>query len=83
MVTVTQSMMRLGKKKYVQELCDGVKAEILEIISAGKIPSEWDYHELRVLLADKFTQYAAISVIKREPRSKRARAFKNYCLTKL
>lgn len=44
-------------------------------IKAGKIPKEWDGHELRSLVAHKCDSSAARTVIHKERRSRRAKDF--------
>ena len=45
---------RREKSRFVRDLARAVAAEIVKKIDAGKVPAEWDGHELRRLLADKF-----------------------------
>jgi len=64
------------QRTFIAELCDNIKESLLR----RQFPAEWDGHELRVLLAQRFEQSAQMSAIRREPRSRRARNFKNACL---
>ena len=73
-------MTRTQQKKFVKELATRVANEIREQILSGKIPEEWDGHELRCLLADRFNASADMSVIKAEPRQRRARNYRNTVL---
>ena len=63
------------KTKFVADLCGAVVADITAKIEAGKIPAEWDGHELRALLDEKFHGEAARSLALM--RGKRLRDFKN------
>ena len=61
----------------VNELCMRMALDIGTKINEGKIPKDWDGHELRVLIADKAAESAARSTLRKEPRGKRARAYRN------
>ena len=63
--------------KIVRELCNNMRDCLIGQIKTNAIPDNWDGHELRTLLADNFKQAASIGVIRREPRWKRAKAYKN------
>lgn len=63
------------KKAFIRELSDSITESLLEL--TDKMPEEWDGHELRCLLAFRYELSAKMTVIRREPRSKRARDFKN------
>lgn len=71
-------MKRTDQKRIVRELCQTIERETREAIEAGKIPPEWDGHELRALLARKF-EAATLRTLARggalEPRSARRREF--------
>ena len=47
-------MNRREKKRFVRDLMGSVQKQVLRQITDGKIPDEWDGHELRKLLADNF-----------------------------
>jgi hypothetical protein len=66
----------------VNKLCMTAALEIGTLIDEGKVPEEWDGHELRVLVADKLKDAASISVIVKDPRSQRAKDFRNTVLVK-
>lgn len=68
---------RKGQRAFVRELSSTIARDITAAITAGKIPAEWDGHELRALLAMRHAQSAAMSLVLREKRSKRARDFNN------
>lgn len=62
----------------VNQLCVGLALDIGTLIDDGKIPADWDGHELRALIAEKAIANASISAIRREPRSARANAYRNH-----
>lgn len=68
-------MSKAEKVKIIRELSSRIAERLCEKVD--QMPEEWDGHELRVLLADAFTSDAQCSLIKREPRSKRSRDYKN------
>jgi hypothetical protein len=61
---------------FVQDLTNNIRDELLGQIREGKVPTEWDGHELRVLLASRFEQSAKMSVIKQYPQRARARDYR-------
>lgn len=65
------------QKTFVRELADNIVKEICGHIDDGKVPEEWDGHELRVLLADAFDRSARMSLIRTEPRRGRSRDYHN------
>ena len=67
--------------RFVRELCKTVADEVVVSLRDKAVPDTWDGHELRMLLADRFERSASMSIIKREPRSARARAYRNEMLT--
>lgn len=62
---------------FVTSMTDGIRKEITTAIRAGRIPPEWNGHELRMLLAEKFRDAAGMSVLKIYPRSKRTKDYRN------
>lgn len=64
---------------FVTELCGNIAGEVKRAILEGKIPDDWDGHELRRYLADRFEQSAAMSDCMKV-RSKRFRAYRNHIL---
>lgn len=74
-------MNRTEQITLVNELCMRMALDIGTKIDAGDTPEEWDGHELRALIADKAADNASISVIRKEPGSQRAKAYKNTILT--
>ncbi len=73
-------MTKTEQRKFVTDLAKNVTKRSLEAIAAGKIPEEWDGHELRVLLARHFNESASMTLIAREPRRRRAQDFRNTCI---
>lgn len=65
------------KKQFVRDLCKSVSKELEAKIDSGKIPAHWDGHELRALMAEKFIDNAAHSIIKLQSRGRRARDYRN------
>lgn len=43
-----------GKARFTRDLCGSILSDVLADIRAGRIPAEWNGHQLRELLADKF-----------------------------
>lgn len=43
-----------GKRKFIRDLIGSVQRDI--IAAVRKMPDDWDGHELRQLIADKFEQ---------------------------
>lgn len=73
-------MRRFEQRYFVQELTRNIADEICNNITMGLVPKEWEGHELRVLLADKFDAAAKMSLVRRSPRSKRAKGYRNTVL---
>ena len=73
-------MNRRDQLRIVNEMAASVKRGFLAQLKANKIPASWDGHELRVLITNTYVnQIASVSVITREPKSQRAREFRNRC----
>lgn len=62
------------KQKFIRDLTKSVVCGIIE--KCDKMPNEWDGHELRRLIADKF----ANETTSMPPA--RIRSFRNECLTR-
>lgn len=62
---------------FLRSLSSETTNTIVRYIREGKIPQEWDGHELRCLLADGCAMNASMSVIRKEPRGRRARDYRN------
>lgn len=57
-----------GKKekiRFVKELVGSVQQSIIALINEGKVPEEWDGHELRHLIADRFKSNTTKLALKR------------------
>jgi hypothetical protein len=65
------------QRNFVKDLTASIRDSVVNAISAGNVPAEWDGHELRCYLADRFEQDAKMSAIRKEPRSRRAREYRN------
>ena len=50
-------MTRQEQIDFVRELSKNVAEDIVDSIERGRIPSEWDGRELRLLLADKHSEW--------------------------
>lgn len=70
-------MNKREQKAFVMDLSRNIAREIAQQIDSGKIPPEWDGHELRCLLAKRFIESAEMTIIKRLPTMSRAREFRN------
>lgn len=70
-------MNKKEKGEFVRDLSRALTQEVLKKIEADRIPADWDGHELRCYLRDLFTDQAEISAIVKEPRGKRAKAYRN------
>lgn len=76
-------MEKYEQMQFVMDLTNNIKAAVLDLIKHGKIPAEWDGHELRCFLAERFDDAASATVIRREKRSRRTREYHNYVLVNL
>ena len=68
------------KKTFLRELSANIGEELCTLVDDGKIPDAWDGHELRCLLAERFEQSGAMSVIRSNKRCKRAKDYRNQCI---
>lgn len=66
------------RKKFITGLCNNIRDDLIS--KAALMPDNWDGHELRVLLADRFAESGRMSVIHNEPRTSRARAYRNFII---
>lgn len=73
-------MTKTDQKRIVREFTTCIRDEVFAHIKAGRIPKEWDGHELRSLVAHKCDQSAARTAIHKERRSRRAKAFWNHVI---
>lgn len=70
-------MTKNEKKRFVKDLSATIAKDICEQIKSGKIPDNWDGHELRFLLAYRYEESAKMS---RLMTGRRLKEFKNTCL---
>lgn len=68
-----------AKIAFIQNLTSSIAVELIKKVQDGRIPENWDGHELRELLADKFT--AERSEPLSNKRSARYKAYRNAVLT--
>jgi len=73
-------MTKTQQKSFVNQLSRNIARTICNKIDCGRIPAHWDGNQLRVLLADAHRESAAISLIRKYPRDKRAKEFRNTVL---
>ncbi len=62
----------------VHELIDGIRADLMRDIAAGKLPESWDGIELRQLVADRFAFLCGSEALKRN--KSRMKSFRNEVL---
>lgn len=48
------NMNKVEKIRFVNALTDTIARKVKQAIRDGRVPAEWDGHELRYLLADMF-----------------------------
>jgi hypothetical protein len=72
-------MNKRDQKRFVRELMQTVRQSVFDNIDRGKIPEEWDGHELRQFLRDKFSQSG--SSIMQDKGNQRRRNYDNHVLT--
>jgi hypothetical protein len=70
-------MTKIQQVNFVLDLCHAVRKDVVAQIDDGKIPEEWDGHELRRLLADRFEDAAQMSRPMADKRGKRYRDYAN------
>jgi len=68
-------MTRDEQMEFVASLTNSIQMEVCTHIMKGGVPEEWDGHELRQLLADKFAQASFIKMSR-----KRKSAYSNAVL---
>ena len=49
------------KVKFVNDLCNSIRDQVIDQILVGRIPEEWNGHELRRFLSEKFDEVANVS----------------------
>ena len=60
------------QKRFIKNLCDSVKLDLISKLEGGKVPENWDGIELREWIADSFRNEAYYF------RDKRNARYKNY-----
>lgn len=63
---------------FVFTLMRMIEDEVVSLIENGSVPPEWDGHELRVLLSDKFRDSARLSDLRKHPHGKRNKDYNNW-----
>ena len=74
-------MTKKDQVRFIKHHAAAYVAELVSKVEAGKVPENWDGHELRVWFADKVNQDANSSVLRTEPRGKRNRDYVNTICT--
>lgn len=74
-------MTRTEQARFVRTLTEGVANNLIANLKATPETKDWDGHELRVRLSEIFISEADHTLIKAEPRSKRAMAYRNTVVT--
>ena len=72
-------MKKSQQKQFIKELSRNIESELLGKLS--RAPENWDGHELRVWMAEKYAESGRMSVISNEPRTARARDYRNTIIT--
>lgn len=73
-------MTKEQKMEFVVNLTTSIQKEVLQKIASERIPKEWDGHQLREYLADKFA-WERTELMKRA-RSRLKKAYENECLVR-
>ncbi len=68
-------MTKHEKKRFVRDLARAVERQIIDDIATNKVPEDWDGHDLRQLLADRFAHEAG-----RPMDRARLKSYRNDCL---
>jgi len=71
-------MTKAEQVRFVKKLTNVIADALIGDIRSGKVPDTFDGHELRVMVLDDATVQASISTIKANPRSQRARDYRNW-----
>jgi hypothetical protein len=71
-------MTKADKKVFIDDLCMSIKNDLLDKVD--QMPEEWNGVELRELLYEKFKD-ARHGFFTSNPRSKRAKEYKNHIMT--
>ena len=75
-------MTRIEQRKFIRDLSKALTDFAACATLDGRIPEEWDGHELRAYMAELFNRAADISVIRTASRNQRARDYRNTLATK-
>lgn len=67
---------QLRQMNFVQEHCRLLELEFIQAIAAQRVPPEFDGHELRVWMADRFEESARLSNIRQHPSRRRAQIYR-------
>jgi hypothetical protein len=70
-------MTKAQQKKFVRGMSATIAADVCKQIAEGKIPENWDGHELRALLHYRHGLSAKMSDPMSDKRTRRARDFRN------
>jgi hypothetical protein len=62
--------------KFVKQLCTVVMNDLIATVKSGRVNSEWDGHEMRELIKDRFASVSGRGLLN----GKRKRDYKNHCL---
>ena len=73
-------MDKIAKMEFVVDFMSSIQKEVLQNIASDRVPLEWDGHQLREYLADKFA-WERTELMKR-PRSRMRREYKNAVLVR-
>lgn len=69
-------MTKTEQKTFIKELTANVAKDMLALVDAGKVPEDWDGHELRQWIADRYAQVSFGSFADNK-RAKRFQAYRN------
>ena len=70
-------MTKKDQVRFISGLSDAVLSSMIDTINADQVPENWDGHELRMWLKDRFALVVLPGVLTR----KQVRDYKNPCLT--
>ena len=70
-------MTKKDQRSIVAGLLQTTRAHMMQGIDDGVVPAEWSGHELRVWFADYAERLAEGTLIRSEPRSARARSYRD------
>ena len=73
-------MDKIAKMEFVVNFMGSIQKEVLQNIASDKIPADWDGHQLREYIADKFA-WERTDLMKL-PRSRMRREYKNDVLVR-